>query len=45
MTAACSFDWAPLTICELWTASGPTRCASRIAAISAVLPFLRAIDR
>jgi len=36
---------APEAICEFCLASGPAMCASAIAAISPVLPFLRPIDR
>ena len=44
-SAAWSFDMAPLTIWLFRRASGPTRNTSRMAAISAVLPFFLAIDR
>ena len=44
-SAAWSRDRAPEIICELSTASGPMMCASSIAAIKAVFPFFRAMDR
>ena len=44
-SAACSRDSAPLTIWLFNFASGPTRCASKMHAISAVLPFFLPTER